>query len=170
MRTTIVGAVVAVALVAAACNRSAEPELSVTTSSLVTTSTEGSGVTATTTASEPSSSTTSLVGQQVESFEVVVREPGEHGDILYVVIPPGSYTDLDLEDFVNDMIEANPGLEELHVFDDPDAVIALRTPEEERTAEQVSMLESHHLLSLFEGKVVRFQGPFAEMGEFVLGS
>ena len=163
MHKTIVGAVIALAVVAAACNRS--------TSSLVTTSSVGASSTVQTTVTTAAAETSSSVaGQRVESFEVAVREPGEHGDVLYVVIPPGSYTDLDLEDFVNEMLESNPGLEELHVVDDPAAVVALRTPEEERSDEQKAMLEAHHLLSLFEGKVVRFQGPFAEMGEFVLGS
>ncbi len=168
VRTRIVLATFAVALVAAACSRSAEPELSATTSSLV-----GAAVTSTTTtvaASEGDDTTTTTSGQQVESFEVAVRESTDDGEILYVVVPPGSYTDLDLEDFIVEMVESNPGLYELHVVDDPDAVVALRTPADERTDEQQSLLEAHHLVSLVEGKLVRFQGPFAEMGEFVLGS
>lgn len=168
MRRSIVVATVALALVAAACSRSAEPELSATTSSVVAPPTVPT--TTVPQASEGEGTTTTTAGEPVESFEVAVREATADGEVLYVVVPPGSYTDLDLEDFVLEMVESNPGLYELYVVDDPDAVDALRTPPDERTPEQQTLLEGHHLVSLVEGKLVRFQGPFAEMGEFVLGS
>jgi hypothetical protein len=152
-----------VALTLAACNRAAEPELTTTVPSETTTTTAGP----TTTAGD---TTTTLAGEPVSEYEIVARSSSPDGETLYVVVPPAGYTDTDLEGFVRDLYEATPGLWELHVFDDASGADALLTDEAERTADDEQALATHWLVSLIEASVIRFQGPFADSGEFLIGS
>lgn len=154
---------VLLALTLAACNRAAEPELTTTAPPETTTTT---AITTTT----PGDTTTTLAGEPVSEYEIVARSSSADGETLYVVIPPGGYTDTDLEGFVRDLYEATPGLWELHVFDDASGADALLTDEAERTAGDEAALENHWLVSIVEASVIRFQGPFADSGEFLIGS
>jgi hypothetical protein len=155
------------ALVVSACS-SGEAVLT-TTSTLVTGTTTPAGVAPTTT-SIPESPTTTLRGEPVGDYEVVLRSTTDDGETLFVVIPPGAYTDVDLENFIIDLIEANPGLWGVEVFDDEEALRVFVLPEGDRTEEQQQFLAEHHFISLVQGDTIRFQGPFADMGEFPLGS
>ncbi|MBW3666952.1 MAG: hypothetical protein KY394_05085, partial [Actinobacteria bacterium] len=88
----------------------------------------------------------------------------------YIVIPPGAYTDIDLEGFVGDLKESDPDLFGAEVFDDPEAVQAFVIPEDQRTESQQQLLDDHHLVSLVGGDTIRFQGPFEDIGEHIIGS
>lgn len=166
---TLIFLLVALGMLAAACD-SGEAELS-TTSSLVTGTTETPGqATTTTTTLEEVTTTTPLRGETVASYEIAVRISTDNGEIFYVVIPSGAYTDVDLENFVGDLLEANPGLWGAEVFDDEEAVQAFVIPEDQRTDQQQDLLDESHFVSLIGGDTVKFQGPFAEFGEFVIGS
>lgn len=166
---TLIFLLVALGMLAAACD-SGEAELS-TTSSLVTGTTETPGqATTTTTTLEEVTTTTPLRGETVASYEIAVRISTDNGEIFYVVIPSGAYTDVDLENFVGDLLEANPGLWGAEVFDDEEAVQAFVIPEDQRTEQQQNLLDESHFVSLIGGDTVKFQGPFAEFGEFVIGS
>ena len=147
-----------------------------TTSSLVTGTTETPSevVTPTTTAAgdtdtDPVTSTT-LRGETVASFDVVARISSDNGEILYLVIPEGAYTDVDLENFIGDLMESGEGLWGAEVFDNDDAVQAFVIPEDQRTEEQQQLLDEHHFVSLIGGDTLKFQGPFSEFGEYVLAS
>jgi hypothetical protein len=163
--TRRIALVALVALTLAACNRAAEPELTTTAPSETTTTAPSE--TTTTTAGD---ATTTLAGEPVSDYEIVARSSSSDGETLYVVIPPGGYTDTDLEGFVRDLYEATPGMWELHVFDDASGADALLTDEAERTADDEQALATHWLVSLVEASVIRFQGPFADSGEFLIGS
>lgn len=166
---TLIFLLVALGMLAAACD-SGEAELS-TTSSLVTGTTETpSQASTTTTTPEEVTPTTLLRGETVASYEIAVRISTDNGEIFYVVIPSGAYTDVDLENFVGDLLEANPGLWGAEVFDDEAAVQAFVIPEDQRTEQQQDLLDESHFVSLIGGDTVKFQGPFAEFGEFVIGS
>jgi len=146
-----------------------------TTSSLVTGTTEtpDEGGSTTSVAADENggqSPTTTLVGETVGSFEIVVRISGENGETLHIVIPPGAYTEIDLENFIGDLKDSDPELWGAEVFDDPDAIQAFVIPEDQRTAEQQTLVEEHHFVSLVDGDTIRFQGPFAEFGESIIGS
>lgn len=159
------------ALLAAACNNDGA-ELS-TTSSLITDTTEAaetSETTTSTTEANDSASTTVVQGETVSTYEVVARISADNGETLYIVIPPGAYTDIDLEGFVGDLKESDPDLFGAEVFDDPDAVQAFVIPQEQRTEPQQQLLDQHHLVSLVGGDTIRFQGPFEDIGEHVIGS
>ena len=166
---TLIFLLVALGMLAAACD-SGEAQLS-TTSSLVTGTTETPGQASTTTTTlEEVTTTTLLRGETVASYEIAVRISTDNGEIFYVVIPSGAYTDVDLENFVGDLLEANPGLWGAEVFDDEAAVQAFVIPEDQRTEQQQDLLDESHFVSLIGGDTVKFQGPFAEFGEFVIGS
>ena len=84
--------------------------------------------------------------------------------------PPGAYTEVDLENFIGDLKEADPELWGAEVFDDEDAIQAFVIPEDQRTAEQQTLVDEHHFVSLVNGDTIRFQGPFSEFGEAIIGS
>lgn len=156
----------ALAVFAVACD-GGETALT-TTSSLITGSGDG---TSTTTATVPEDQTsTTLVGQVVASYEIVAREPGTDGETVYVVIPPGTYTDVDIENFLGELYDSGTATYGAEIFDDAAAVDAYQKAEADRTPEEVGLIELHHFASLVGGTIIRFQGPFAESGEFVLGS
>ncbi|MEX1092778.1 MAG: hypothetical protein WEF28_06430 [Acidimicrobiia bacterium] len=160
---------IAVSLVMTACdNGEVEPELT-TTSSLVGQTTAPDPDT-TTTADGDEMTTTSLVGQTVDSYEVVLRESTDEGETLYIVVPPGDYTAIDLENFIGDLIEGDDDLESVEVFDDEAALDSFRKDESEQTASDLSAIDAHHLVSLVDSHTIRFQGPFADEGEYAIGS
>lgn len=161
----------ALAVLAVACNNE-QAELT-TTSSLLTGTTQaaaGGDETTTTTEAAAEASTTTLVGETVSTYEVVARISSDNGETLYIVIPEGAYTDVDLEQFVGDLKENDPQLFGAEVFDDPQAVQAFLIPEAQRTEEQQQVLDDHHLVSLVGGDTIAFRGPFEEFGQQIIGS
>jgi len=119
---------------------------------------------------EDSATTSAARGETTLDFEVVHRISSDNGDIVHVVLPEGAYTDVDLEHFISDLTESLPGLWGAEIFDSVDGAAVFAVPEEQRTEEQKQTLAKHHFASLIERDTVRFQGPFAELGEFVLPS
>jgi hypothetical protein len=169
---TVLTVVAVLGLTLAACDEG-EVALS-TTSSLVTGTTEAPSAPATTTAPEDNEddtvTSTTLRGETVASFEVRARISTDDGEILYILIPEGAYTDVDLENFVFDLIESDESPWGAEVFDDEAAIQAFAIPEEQRTEEQQQSLDEHHFVSLIEGDTISFRGPFSEFGEYVLSS
>jgi len=154
-----------------ACDDGETTDLS-TTSSLIASPTTG-GEIATTTTVAPGGDTTSttLVGQQVPSHEVVARVSDPAGETLFIVIPPGdAYTDVDLENFVVGLVDSGEITYGAEIFDDPGAVDAFRKPEAERTEGETQLIDQHHFASVQNGTTMIFRGPFADSGEFVIGS
>lgn len=154
------------ALLVVACE-AAEVELTTTTTVVVGT-TEPPAMETTTTAGE--TPPTTMRGEAVSSFEVIVRQSVDQGEILHLVIPPGAYTEVDIENFIGDLIEANPDLWGAEVFDDEEALLAYQVPEGERSEEEQALIDRHHFASLVDRFLLRFQGPFSDLGEFIIGS
>lgn len=144
------------------------------TASLDTTTTmAGGGATTTseaTTTTVAVTTSTALIGQVVTEYEVVARQSGQDGEVLYIVIPPGAYTDVDLQGFLIDLLDAGAVTYGAEVFDAAAAAQAHLKPEGERSAEETGLIEQHHLVSLVEGTLIRFQGPFSSSGEYPIGS
>lgn len=166
-----VAPLLALALLATACD--GEEASLTTTSSLVTGPSDDGSPTTTTTTTVPASgegATTTLVGEAVGSYEIVAREPVTDGEVVYIVIGPGAYTDVDLENFLLDLYEQGIATYGAEIFDDAAAADAYLKAEAERTEEEVTLIEQHHLASLVGGTIIRFQGPFAEAGEHPIGS
>ena len=162
-------ALVVMSLFIGACD-SATVELSTTSSILNGTTAPGTETGTTTPAGEDVQTTTTLRGETVGSYEVLVRLFGDNGETFHILIPEGAYTDVDLENFIGDLIEDVPELWGAEVFDSEEALEAFVIPEDQRTDEQQALIDEHHLVSLVNGDIMRYQGPFVEFGEFVIGS
>lgn len=161
------------AVLAVACDGD-EPELS-TDSTIITgpSGTDPATEATTTTAAGGGgggSPSTTLAGQAVAEYEVVHEIPNENGVSQHIVIPDGAYTDVDLENFVIDLIEANPDLYGAEIFNDAAAAEAFLTPEAERTEEEIELLENHHFVTLTGRARIDFRGPFAEFPGGAIGS
>lgn len=113
---------------------------------------------------------TTLAGEVVSESEVVNEVPNENGVAQIIVIPPGAYTDVDLENFVFDLLEENPDLYGAEIFDDPAAADAFLVPEADRTEEQVALLDRHHFVTVTGRARIDYQGPFAEFPGGAIGS
>lgn len=159
---------VALVLALTACNNSDEAELT-TTSTIVGQTTTPGGDTSSSSSPTESSSTT-LAGQPVTSSEIVSRESSDDGETLYILIPPGAYTDVDLENFVGDLVENDENVQNAEIFDDEAALTAFLLDPDEQTAADLVLIDEHHLVSLIDRSTIRFQGPFAEYGEYSIGS
>jgi hypothetical protein len=106
----------------------------------------------------------------VDEYEVAARISTENGEILYIVLPEGAYTDIDLENFIVELKDSDPELWGVEVFGSQDAADAFAVAADQRTADQEAALDQFHFVSLVGGDTLRFQGPFSEYGESVIGS
>jgi hypothetical protein len=159
------------ALGVAACDDGETADLSTTSSLIASPTTGGEEAAATTTVpAEAAGTSTSLVGQSVSGYEVVARVSEPAGETLFIVIPPGAYTDVDIEQFVVGLVDTGTVTYGAEVFDDPGAVDAYRKPEAERTEGETQLIAQHHFASVQNGTTMIFRGPFAASGEFVIGS
>ncbi len=171
MKTRLTVLILALGLALVACSGD-DAELS-TDSTIITGGTNAPSTTATTAATgttSGSSSSSTLVGEAVASFEVVARFPNDSGEERYYVIPNGAYTDVDLENFVIDLIEADPELYGAEIFDDEAAAEAYQLDASDRTDEQLALLERHHFVTLVGRDSIEFRGPFAEFPGGAIGS
>ncbi len=141
------------------------------TSVLVADSDDGPVESTPTTLDQADETTTSILrGQSVDSYRVVGRESGEDGETLYIVIPPGAYTDVDLENFILDLYESETATHGVEVFDDDAAVDAFLKDAADRTEAEQELVDERHFVSLVDGALIRFQGPFSSSGEYPIGS
>lgn len=173
MRIRWIALFAVLAVFVAACDGD-DAELSTNSTILTGPSGTDPATEATTTSAAPgndgSSPSTTLVGQTVTEHEVVHEIPNENGVAQHIVIPNGAYTDVDLENFVIDLIEANPDLHGAEIFDDAAAAEAFVTPEADRTEEEAELLERHHFVTLTGRARIDFRGPFAEFPGGAIGS
>lgn len=154
-------------LIVAACDSAEEAELT-TTSSLVG-STSAPEVDSTDDG-DGTSTTTTLAGEAVTGHEVILRESTDDGEYLFIVVPEGDYTDVDLENFLGNLIENDENVTNVEVFDDADVVAVFRLDEADQTAADLVLISEHHLASLEERNRIIFRGPYEEFGEIAIGS
>lgn len=173
MRVLMIGLLV---LALAACTQESEDtELTITTTT--TSATTTSTVATTTEPAEPETddesgadeSQTTQVGMAVEGYDIAVRSSTPEGEVLHVVIDPGTYTDIDLENFVVATLDERD-LAEFHVYDDRDAVDAALVDADERSEAEQALVDDHYLVSFTDGNVITFRGPFADVGAVRIGS
>lgn len=177
MRASTVMMIVVLAAAAIACSQDSEnAELTVTTTTSTTVSTSTTTAVARTSTTEAAEDVTDdstgrsgLVGMAIDGYDVVARSSTPEGEVLHVVVDPGNYTDVDLENFVVVTLEERD-VAELHVYDDRAAVDAALTDADSRTEDQRATLDAHYLVSFTDGNVITFQGPFADAGAVRIGS
>jgi hypothetical protein len=107
----------------------------------------------------------------ITDYEIVVRASATGGETLWILVDPGDYTDIDLENLIRELVsESDATLVGVNVFDDRDALEAGRIDPDARTDEEQELVDDHFLVSLIDRAVIRFQGPYEEFGETVVGS
>jgi hypothetical protein len=109
--------------------------------------------------------TPTIPGLFVPEFTILERTAD---DVLVVGVSPGTYSDIDLQNLVSEVMERFAPVDGLHIVDDEaatDLVLA-----ETLTAEDQAFLDDHYFLRLEEGFRMVFLGPFADVGEVILGS
>lgn len=168
-KTTVTAVLLIGAFVLGACD-SEEAQITTTTldASLLTTTTTRPDATDPDTTGGPG--TTQPPADQIESWEVINRTSDDEGETLYILVPPGNYSEVSIENFLGTLLEDETAVSAVEVFDDRAALDAALVEEEERTEEQAELIEQHHLVSLDEGRQVDFQGPLSDYQDFVLGS
>ena len=182
-RTALVAGLLAVALIAAACDRGEDTP---GTTTLPGATSSAASVAAADPASEPASSGTSEAsadaaagtsddpdedsGTTVDgmpSYEVVERVESDDGDELVVVVEPGTYTNVELQNLVFDIVDRFQPLTAV-VVDDPDAAALVLA--EDRSDEDQTFLDEHTFLELVDGVDVTFRGPYSDLAGLVIGS
>jgi hypothetical protein len=185
-------ALLVVAMMAAACSGDGGDDTSIPTS--------GSGATATldtltppvltettvtsvgmsTSTTEPA--TTTVPGSAtLPPYSIEARRTAAAGDTVLVLVPPGSYSDLDLEDIMRDVVERFAPIATAHVvdsldfdadgLDDPAAsVLTVVGAEAAVTPDEALFRADHYFVRLEEGFRMVFQGPFQANPPIILGS
>ena len=171
MKIRSIAVVGAAVLVLGACD-SGETELS-TDSTLITGGTNAPAATTTTLPDEGaqgSSPSTTVAGERVSGYDVIQRTPNDNGEALIIVIPDGAYTDVDLENFIIELIESDPVVYGAEVFRDEAAAEAFLIDPASRTEEQDALIERHHFVTLVGRDRIEYKGPFAEFAGGAIGS
>lgn len=160
-------------LVLTACDREADTDVTTTVPASTTTTVAGEVSTTTTEADEPTveATTTTVAPPSVIELAYQVRFKGvtDGRNVVVLQIEEGTATDVALETLAREALDDFEPLAELHVVDSEEAVELVRLDPASLTDEERSVLEQHHLLSVREA-VLTFEGPFADLGEFILGS
>lgn len=107
--------------------------------------------------------TTSVLG--LPGYSVLSRS---EEDELVVLVVPGTYGDIDIQNVVGDVVERFAPVNTLHIIDD--AAAATLVVAETVTPEEQIVLDEHYFVRLEEGFRMIFVGPFTDVGEVILGS
>ena len=165
-------------IVAAACSggggdagsTTTAPDAGFTSTTSTTMSDGGSTTTSTTADTSSTTSTTTTDPSGVAVYSIERRIVGSSGDTVVVLLEPGTYSDLDLQNVVTDVIERFAPIAQLHIVDDPGAVELVLLSEEQLTPEQTTVLAEHYFVRLEDGFRLVYEGPFDTFGEVILGS
>ena len=157
-------------LVATACDRAPEATTTTAPVAVATTSTLAP-IVETTVAETIPAPTTTKVAPSVIHLEYVVRFKGtaDGKNVVVLQIDEGTATDVALESLARQAIDEFEPLSELFVVDSEDAIELVRLDPTSLTDVEKDILSHHYLLHVKEA-VLTYQGPFADLGEFVLGS
>lgn len=108
--------------------------------------------------------------EELPSYSIVRREGAEGGDRLVILLEDYQYTDRILEELIFEITEVYSPVLEAYLIDDDAAADLVLLDEAGLSDEERNLIADHLFVSLTEGNLVTFQGPFADMGEFRLGS
>lgn len=173
MKIRLLAVLAAVVLVVVSCD-SGDVELS--TGSTIITSGTNAPVSSSTTVdeggdtSDGASTPSTLVGQAVSEFTVFARFPNDNGEQRYYVIPNGAYTDIDLKNFILELIDTDRELYGAEVFDSAEAADVFQIDEADRTDEEKDLLDRHWFLTLEGRDQIVFRGPFSDSPGGAIGS
>jgi len=152
--------ILALALVAAACNRGDDAELTTTTAGqLQTTTTTG------TNGGVDGETTTTAAGAEPPEYEIIAGDSGA-GEYV-VLIDPGTYSQQDLQNVMEGIVDEYAPLA-AHLIDSEDAR-DLVLKDEVTEAEQ-AILDAHYFARIVDGTTLEFLGPYADLGSVYIGS
>jgi ABC-type glycerol-3-phosphate transport system substrate-binding protein len=97
------------------------------------------------------------------SHQEITRQIADVGEVAFILITPGEYTQAAYEDLLRGMLAADDNLWGIEVFDDAEALEAGLSAV--LSAEDVVLLREHHLVRVIARQVIRFEGPLSEWGE-----
>lgn len=185
----LIGLFLAAAILLVACNRDGDesPETTVTPAATTATTSSaaddvGGSAGDTTVASESAepdadaapeepAETTAVATTEVvaglPSYEVVHRMIEDDRETLVIVVEPGTYSNVQLENLVHDIVERFTPSAAIVVDDRDVADLAVL---EERTDEQQARLDAHTFLRIESGVEVTFYGPYADFPGLTVGS
>lgn len=115
--------------------------------------------------------TTTTLPSSVITLEYQVRFKGttDGRNVVILQIDEGTATDIALESLARQAVDEFEPLAELFVVDSEEAIELVRLDATSLTDAEKDVLAQHYLLHVKEA-VLTFQGPFADLGGFVLGS
>ena len=165
-----------------------EDTSALTTAASVTTTTAGSIVTSSATSSiatpvdaTSTTTTTSTPPLPTLRYSIEARRTGPGGDTVLVLLPPGTYSDLDLEDIMSEVVERFAPIATAYAVDTLDtdgdgvrnpATVVLGVLERSSgfSTAETAFRSDHFFLALEDGFRVVFQGPFEDLPPVILGS
>ncbi len=106
----------------------------------------------------------------IPEYSIQARIVGETGDTVVVFVEPATYTDLDIESVVTDVVSRFAPITTVHVIDDREVVDLVLSEESALSPEQVATRDAHYFARLEEGFRLVFKGPFESVPESILGS
>ncbi len=167
-----------------ACSSSGDPEGSTSTSQEDGSTTTGDGATTSTTGTDGTApgTTTALTTAdggtattlepafELPEYSILSRISGESGDTVVVSVEPATYSDLDIENLVADVVQRFAPITTVHVVDDPGVLDLVLSDPTALTAEELANRDEHYFAKLEDGFRLVFQGPFESVPEVVIGS
>lgn len=156
-------------LVVSACNRGGDESVETTsTPTAVTTSSAASVATTATTegGGDTTTATTVAIVVGMPSYRVLEAADAE-ADSLIVVVEPGSYTNVELENLVFDIVDRFAPASAV-VVDLQEAADLLLL--DELDAAQQTFLAEHTVLQIEDGVEVTFLGPYSDLPALTIGS
>ena len=156
--------VLALALIAAACNRGDDDDEPTTTTA------EGSPTTLTTatvtTEAGIDDGTTTTEGTTgIPGYDIIAGDSGA-GEYV-VLIEPDTYTEQDLRNIIEDIVDEYAPVS-VHLIDTEDArELVLKA---ERTEAEQAILDAHYFARVVEGTTLEFLGPYADLESVHIGS
>lgn len=166
----LIALLMVLALVGVACNRSGDT--TTTDAAAVPTSSTTSTTPPPTAAPDTTiGTTTTTVTPSVIRLEYQVRFRGTSNgrNVVILQVEEGTATDIALESLARQAVDEFEPLAELFVVDSEEAIELVRLDPESLTDEEKEILSQHWLLHLQEA-MLTYEGPFADLPGFILGS
>jgi hypothetical protein len=154
--------ILALALVATACNRGDDAELTTTTTPATT---QLSTTSTTSTDGGTDGETTSTVAGSLPDYQIIAGDSGE-GEYV-VLVDPGAYSEQDLRNIMEGIVDEYAPVT-VHLIDSQDAS-ELVLQAEVTEAEQ-AILDAHYFARVVDGTTLEFLGPYADLDPVYIGS
>ena len=154
--------ILALALVATACNRGDDAELTTTTTpattqlSTTTTSTDGG---------TDGETTSTTAGGALPEYQIIAGDSGE--DEYVVLVDPGAYSEQDLRNIMEGIVDEYAPVT-VHLIDSQDASeLVLK---DEVTESEQAILDAHYFARVVDGTTLEYLGPYADLESVHIGS